>query len=48
MVVIGDSFVEGLQVAPEELVTHQLSARLGRTVVNLGRSDTARNKNCTS
>ena len=38
VIVIGDSFVEGLQVAPEELVTHQLSARLGRTVVNLGRS----------
>lgn len=38
VVVIGDSFIEGLQVAEDELLTTRLSQRLGRTVANLGRT----------
>ena len=38
VVVIGDSFVEGLQVSDDELLTHRLSATLGKTVANLGRT----------
>jgi len=38
IIVIGDSFVEGLQVSEEELLTNQLSSLLGKTVANLGRT----------
>jgi len=38
VVVIGDSFIEGLHVEAEELMTARLADRLGRRVVNLGRT----------
>jgi hypothetical protein len=38
LVVVGDSFVEGLHVAADELLTARLSRALGQTVANLGRS----------
>jgi len=38
VVVVGDSFVEGLQVEAEELVSARLAGRLGRPVANLGRT----------
>ncbi len=38
IIVIGDSFVEGLQVSRQELLTDQLSGLLGKTVANLGRT----------
>ena len=38
LIVIGDSFIEGLQVAESDLVTTQLADRLNMTVVNLGRT----------
>ena len=38
VVVLGDSFVEGLHVADSELISERLAGLLGRTVVNLGRS----------
>jgi hypothetical protein len=38
VVVVGDSFVEGLHVAADELLTTRLSSALGQAVANLGRS----------
>jgi hypothetical protein len=38
VIVLGDSFIEGLQVAADELMTARLSGLLGRTVANLGRT----------
>jgi hypothetical protein len=38
VVVIGDSFVEGLHVEASELMTAHLEKALGRSVVNLGRT----------
>jgi hypothetical protein len=38
VVLVGDSFVEGLHVAASELVTTHLAKELGTTVANLGRS----------
>jgi hypothetical protein len=38
VVVIGDSFVEGLHVEAPELMTARLARALGRSVVNLGRT----------
>ena len=38
VVVVGDSFVEGLHVADSELMTARLARETGRSVVNLGRS----------
>ncbi len=38
VVVLGDSFVEGLQVGAEELVSARLAERLGAPVANLGRT----------
>jgi hypothetical protein len=38
VVVIGDSFIEGLQVDESELVTTRLSELLGKRVANLGRT----------
>jgi hypothetical protein len=38
VVVIGDSFIEGLHVEAPELMTARLEDRLGATVVNLGRT----------
>ena len=38
VVLLGDSFVEGLQVGAEELVSARLAGRLGRPVANLGRT----------
>jgi hypothetical protein len=38
LAVIGDSFVEGAQVAEPEVVTAHLARMTGRTVANLGRS----------
>lgn len=38
VIVLGDSFIEGLQVAAPELMTAQLSEILGTTVANLGRT----------
>jgi hypothetical protein len=38
VIVIGDSFIEGLQVADSELITTHLSRLAGRSVVNLGRT----------
>ncbi|MDG3004011.1 alginate O-acetyltransferase AlgX-related protein [Paludisphaera mucosa] len=38
VVVIGDSFIEGLHVEADALVTSQLAEMLGRSVVNLGRT----------
>jgi lysophospholipase L1-like esterase len=38
VVLVGDSFVEGLQVAASDLVSARLGERTGRTVANLGRT----------
>ena len=38
VVVVGDSFVEGLGVAAADILTHQLAKQLDRTVANLGQS----------
>jgi hypothetical protein len=38
VVLVGDSFIEGLHVAAPELISARLSAALGTTVANLGRS----------
>ena len=38
VVVIGDSFIEGLHVEAPELMTARLAEALGRSVVNLGRT----------
>jgi len=38
VVILGDSFVEGLQVEAGELVSARLAERLGRPVANLGRT----------
>ncbi len=38
VVVVGDSFIEGLHVEAEELMTARLAKLLGRSVVNLGRT----------
>lgn len=38
VVLIGDSFVEGLQVADDELVSARLAERIGAPVANLGRT----------
>jgi len=38
VVLIGDSFIEGLQVADDELVSARLAALLGAPVANLGRT----------
>jgi hypothetical protein len=38
LVVVGDSFIEGLHVPAPELVSARLSAELGRPVANLGRT----------
>ncbi len=38
VIILGDSFIEGLQVRAEELVSSRLADRLGRPVANLGRT----------
>jgi hypothetical protein len=38
VIVLGDSFIEGLHVSDDELLTSRLSASLGLTVTNLGRT----------
>lgn len=38
VVILGDSFIEGLQVAAPDLITARLSDRTGATVANLGRT----------
>lgn len=38
VVVLGDSFIEGLQVEPSQLMTSRLAGRLNVTVANLGRT----------
>ncbi len=38
VVILGDSFIEGLQVAAPDLVSARLADRLGCTVANLGRT----------
>jgi hypothetical protein len=38
VIVLGDSFIEGLHVSQSELITTRLEHKLGRTVANLGRS----------
>lgn len=38
VIVIGDSFIEGMGVSASDLLTSHLAIQLGRTVVNLGQS----------
>jgi hypothetical protein len=38
LIVLGDSFIEGMQMADAELITARLAVDLGRTVANLGRT----------
>jgi hypothetical protein len=38
IIVVGDSFVEGMAVSAGELLTSRMSERLGRTVANVGQS----------
>jgi hypothetical protein len=38
VIVLGDSFIEGLQVAAPELISARLAERLGQKVANLGRT----------
>jgi hypothetical protein len=38
LIVLGDSFIEGMQMADAELITARLAVHLDRTVANLGRT----------